>query len=66
MRTQDIEIVRRSSAFRFLSDEHFAVLEPLLREEHYDFGDTNVVFLFWMLAGIAIAVRRQLAPKEIP
>src|SRR5262249_23922084 len=42
MRTQDIEIVRRSSAFRFLSDEHFAALEPLLREEHYDFGDTIV------------------------
>ena len=42
MKTQDIEIVRRSSAFRFLSDEHFAALEPLLREEHYDFGDTIV------------------------
>jgi len=42
MKAQDIEIVRRSSAFRFLSDEHFAALEPLLREEHYDFGDTIV------------------------
>jgi ATP-binding cassette subfamily B protein len=42
MKAQDIEIVRRSSAFRFLSDEHFAALEPLLQEEHYDFGDTIV------------------------
>lgn len=42
MKTQDIEIVRRSSAFRFLSDEHFAGLEPLMQEEHYDFGDTIV------------------------
>jgi O-antigen ligase len=33
---------------------------------HYDFGDTNVVFLFWMLAGLALAVRNQLAPREIP
>jgi len=42
MKTQDVEMVRRSSAFRFLSDEHFAALEPLMREEHYDFGDTIV------------------------
>ena len=42
MKNQDTEIIRRSSAFRFLSDEHFAVLEPLLQEEHYDFGDVIV------------------------
>jgi hypothetical protein len=28
---------------------------------HYDFGDSVVVFLFWFLAGIALAVRQQLA-----
>src|SRR5882724_9570680 len=42
MKTQDTEILRRSSAFKFLSDEHFAALEPLLQEEHYDFGDIIV------------------------
>src|SRR5436309_2795862 len=42
MKTQDAEIMRRSSAFKFLSDEHFSALEPLLQEEHYDFGDVIV------------------------
>jgi HlyB family type I secretion system ABC transporter len=42
MKTQDAEILRRSSAFRFLSEEHFAALEPLLQEESYDFGDVIV------------------------
>jgi len=28
---------------------------------HYDFGDSVVVFLFWFLAGIALAVRQHLA-----
>ena len=42
MRTHDTEIIRRSSAFRFLSDEHFLALEPLLQEESYDFGDIIV------------------------
>ena len=38
MRAPDTAIIRRCSAFRFLSDEHFAMLEPLLQEEHYDFA----------------------------
>jgi len=42
MKAQDADILRRSSAFKFLSDEHFAALEPLLQEEHYDFGDVIV------------------------
>jgi O-antigen ligase len=33
---------------------------------HYDFGDSVVMFLFWFLAGIALAVRRQLAGREMP
>ena len=42
MKVQDTEILRRSSVFRFLADEHFAVIEPLLQEEHYEFGDVIV------------------------
>src|SRR5438874_6231700 len=42
MKAQDTEMVRRSSAFRFLSDEHFAALKPLLKPQHYDFGDLIV------------------------
>jgi HlyB family type I secretion system ABC transporter len=42
MRTQDLEIMRRSAAFKFLSDEHFDALEPLLQEEHFEFGDVIV------------------------
>ena len=28
--------------FPFSSDEHFAAIEPLLEEEHYEFGDVIV------------------------
>src|SRR5437870_13922617 len=42
MKPQDGEILRRSSVFRFLSDDHFAAIESLLQEEHYDFGDVIV------------------------
>src|SRR5947199_8590693 len=42
MKAQDGEILRRSSVFRFVSDEHFGAIEPLLQEEHYDFGDVIV------------------------
>src|SRR4029453_12045086 len=42
MKVQESEILRRSSVFRFLSDEHFAAIEPLLQEEHYEFGDVVV------------------------
>jgi hypothetical protein len=33
---------------------------------HYDFGDSVVIFLFWFLMGIALAVRHQLTQKEMP
>jgi O-antigen ligase len=33
---------------------------------HYDFGDSVVMFLFWFLAGTALAVRQQLTRKEMP
>jgi O-antigen ligase len=32
---------------------------------HYDFGDSVVIFLFWFLAGIALAVRQQLARPSL-
>lgn len=31
---------------------------------HYNFGDSEVVLLFWFLAGVALALRRQLAPAS--
>ena len=72
MRTPDTEIIRRSSAFRFLSDEHFAALEPLLKEEHYDFGDTIVkqddpADAFYILTrGRARAIKDKSDGEEIP
>ena len=33
---------------------------------HYDFGDSVVIFLFWFLAGITLAVRQHLAQQEMP
>ncbi len=31
---------------------------------HYNFGDSLVVLLFWFLCGLALALRRQLAPQQ--
>ncbi len=42
IKTKDIELLRRSDLFRFLPDESFEKLEPLLTEERYDFGDLVV------------------------
>ena len=42
MKVKDSDILRRSSVFRFVSDEHFGAIEPLLEEEHYEFGDVIV------------------------
>src|SRR5205085_8119594 len=42
MKVKDSEILRRSSVFRFVSDEHFGAIEPLLEEEHHEFGDVIV------------------------
>ncbi|MEY2537775.1 MAG: ATP-binding cassette, subfamily bacterial [Verrucomicrobiota bacterium] len=72
MKTQDAEMVRRSAVFRFLSDEHFAVLEPLLLEEHYDFGDVIVrqddpADSFYILTrGRARALKVKPDGEEIP
>src|ERR1043165_5018973 len=72
MNTQDAELVRRSSVFRFLSDEHFAALEPLLQEEHYEFGDVIVrqddpADSFYVLTrGRARALKIKPDGEEIP
>ena len=72
MKTQDTELVRRSAVFRFLSDEHFAALEPLLQEEHYDFGDVIVrqddpADSFYILTrGRARALKIKPDGEEIP
>jgi HlyB family type I secretion system ABC transporter len=42
MKTQDEEVLRRSSIFRFLPDEHFDKLRALLVEEEYEFGEVIV------------------------
>jgi hypothetical protein len=31
---------------------------------HYDYGDSVVVFLFWFLAGLALALERRLSSRE--
>ncbi|MGZ5537515.1 MAG: cyclic nucleotide-binding domain-containing protein, partial [Chthoniobacterales bacterium] len=42
MRLQDEEILQRTSLFRFLPQEYFEQLRPLLKEENYEFGDVIV------------------------
>src|SRR5512133_3428657 len=72
MKMQDSEILRRSSLFRFLSDEHFGAIEPLLQEEHYDFGDVIVkqdepADSFYVLTqGRARALKIKPDGEEIP
>jgi ATP-binding cassette subfamily B protein len=58
--------------FRFLSDEHFGAIEPLLQEEHYDFGDVIVkqedqADSFYVLThGRARALKIKPDGEEIP
>src|SRR6059058_3921455 len=72
MKTQDSEILRRTSVFRFVSDEHFGAIEPLLQEEHYDFGDVIVkqddpADSFYVLTrGRARALKIKPNGEEIP
>src|SRR2546423_12062845 len=72
MKTQDSEILRRSSLFRFVSDEHFDAIEPLLQEEHYEFGDLIVkqgdpANSFYVLTrGRARALKIKPDSEEIP
>jgi HlyB family type I secretion system ABC transporter len=72
MKVQDSEILRRSSVFQFLSDEHFGAIEPLLQEEHYEFGDVIVkqddpADSFYVLTkGRARALKIKPNGEEIP
>lgn len=72
MKVQDSEILRRSSVFRFLADEHFAAIEPLLQDEHYEFGDVIVkqddpADSFYVLTkGRARALKIKPDGEEIP
>ena len=58
--------------FRFVSDEHFGAIEPLLQEEHYDFGDVIVkqddsADSFYVLTrGRARALKIKPDGEEIP
>ncbi|MEO5722555.1 MAG: peptidase domain-containing ABC transporter [Chthoniobacterales bacterium] len=70
MRTQDEDLLRRSSLFHLLPDEHYEKLRPLLREEHYEFGDVIVRqgeeadAFYILISGRARAVKAQAANGE--
>ncbi len=72
MKAEDSEILRHSSVLRFLSDEHFDAIEPLLQEEHFDFGDVIVkqgdpADAFYVLTtGRARALKIRADGEEIP
>src|SRR5215471_20774929 len=72
MKLQDTEILRRSSVFRFISDEHFEAITPLLQEERYEFGDVIVkqdepADSFYVLTrGRARALKIKPDGEEIP
>ena len=58
--------------FRFVSDEHFDAIEPLLQEEHYEFGDVIVkqddpADSFYLLThGRARALKIKPDGEEVP
>src|SRR5258708_15495316 len=72
MKIEDSEMRRRSSVFRFVSDETFDAIEPLLQEEHYEFGDVIVkqgdpANSFYVLTrGRARALKIKPGGEEIP
>ena len=72
MKAEDRDIVRHSSVFRFLSDEHFDAIEALLQDERYDFGDVIVkqgdpADAFYVLTtGRARALKIRADGEEIP
>src|SRR3954469_25714881 len=72
MNIQDSEVLRRSSVFRFVSDEHFEAIAPLLQEEHYEFGEVIVkqgdpANSFYVLtSGRARALKIKPDGEEIP
>jgi len=71
VKTTDVNLLRRSSLFQFLPDEHFEKLRPLLQEESYEFGDVLVrqgdpADAFYVLvSGRARVVKADQNGKEI-
>jgi ATP-binding cassette subfamily B protein len=72
MKAQDDALLRRSSLFKILPDEIFDKIEPLLQEEHYDFGEIIVkegdpADAFYVLtSGRARALKIAQNGEEIP
>src|SRR2546430_2581093 len=72
MKVKDGEILRRSSVFRFVSDEHFGAIEPVIEVERYEFGDVMVkqgdpAKSFYVLTqGRARALKIKPDGEEIP
>src|SRR5438045_7148805 len=72
MKVKDSEILRRSSVFRFGSDEQVGAIELLLEEEHYEFGDVIVKqddpadSFYGLTRGRARALRIKPGGEEIP
>src|SRR6476469_1156668 len=71
MKATDENLLRRSSLFQFLTEEHYEKLHALLKEESYDFGDLLVkqgdpANAFYVLAsGRARVVKTDQAGEEI-
>ena len=71
MKATDENLLRRSSLFQFLTEEHYEKLRALLKEESYDFGDLLVkqgdpADAFYVLAsGRARVVKTDQAGEEI-
>ncbi len=71
MKTRDEDLLRRSSLFRLLPEEHFDKLRPLLREEQFDFGEIIVRqgdpadAVYVIISGRARAIKMQPNGEEI-
>ncbi|HEY0368139.1 MAG TPA: cyclic nucleotide-binding domain-containing protein, partial [Chthoniobacterales bacterium] len=71
MRAQDEEVLQRTSLFRFLPESYLDYLRPLLKEEHYDFGDVIVHqgdsadAFYVLLSGRARAIKTDHSGNEI-
>src|SRR5438445_7877820 len=70
MNTKDVDLLRRSDLFRFLPDEHFEKIRPLLQEERHDFGDLIVKqgdpasAFYILISGRARVVKSELSNGE--
>ncbi len=71
MRIQDEEILQRTSLFRFLPEQYFGRLRPLLKEENFEFGDVIVHqgdpadSFYVLLSGRARAIKTDQNGMEI-